>query len=435
MSTTVNESLLVKRLLNDRSVPSLSEILPHESDTNREDIQALYKEVKAIRETLQDFAGGNFDKEICVRGAVGGYLKTLQANLKHLTWQVEQVAKGDLTQRVDFMGDFSSAFNSMVVQLEQSLTSLKDRESRLLHLTEELRESEERWNLAVQCSRDGIWDYNLATQEFWYSDRLKEILLLGHDEITTPLRFNSRIHPEDVEAAEFLRLLYEREIPLQNFSIDCRIKRYDESYLWVQLKGMPVPGNEPRIIGIISDISLQKENEEALAFRAMHDNLTGLPNRYLLDDRIHQHVAQARRSGSAFILVTLDLDNFKGVNDTWGHGAGDILLKTLGERIKACLRNTDTVARLGGDEFVFIYSCPLNGEELATRQVMERLYTLFKEPVDLGEVEYQINSSMGVAFFPRHSTEIAQLYERADEALYQAKKKGKNTYAIWNGQN
>jgi diguanylate cyclase (GGDEF)-like protein len=186
-----------------------------------------------------------------------------------------------------------------------------------------------------------------------------------------------------------------------------------------------------RIVGVTSDISLQKETEYALAHRAMHDSLTGLPNRYLLDDRLQQHIASASRSGDSFIMVTLDLDNFKTVNDTWGHAAGDILLVELGKRVSACMRNTDTVARLGGDEFVFIYTCGQNKEQFATEQVMNRLYRSFQKPVNLGETEYRIHSSMGVSFFPKHATEIPDLFERADEALYIAKKKGKNTYCIW----
>lgn len=428
---------ILRQVLNNRTVPSLDE----NGSTNEESV-TFYTELVAVRDIVRGFAGGRLDQDIYLRGAVAGYLKTLQANLRHLTWQVEQVSHGDFSQRVDFMGDFATAFNSMVLQLEQSLNELKERESQLLRLTEELRENEQRWNLAVQCSRDGIWDINLETREAWYSDRLKEMAFSGlqgdqkqgdqkSDNTTLDFSSDFQVHPDDAGVADFLRQIYDGKIPPQAFTVELRLKRRDESYLWVRIKGMPVPGHEQRMIGVTSDISLQKETEVALAFRAMHDNLTGLPNRYLLNDRLEQHVAQARRSDGAFILVTLDLDNFKGVNDTWGHAAGDILLKELGNRIKMCLRNTDTVARLGGDEFVFIYACPLGNEESAAKQVLGRLYRLFEEPVDLGEIEYQIQSSMGVAFYPRHTTDLTELFEQADEALYKAKEKGKNIYAIW----
>ncbi|MDR1962532.1 MAG: diguanylate cyclase [Planctomycetaceae bacterium] len=434
---------LLRQILSGRSIPPF----PETSGENTE-IKNIYTELTTIRAILMKFATGHFEDEITIRGAIAGYLKTLQANLRHLVWQVQQVAEGDFSQRVEFMGDFSTAFNSMVVQLEQSLTELKESERRLLKLNDDLQDeirfrktaerdlkhSEERWNLAVQCSRDGIWDMNLDTKEAWYSERFLEMFQYSPEELPKDLRWDLLIHPEDSEVAEFLRKLYTKEEYPPPFSVECRIRCRDNNYLWVRIRGMPIKedtSSPNRIIGVTSDISLQKETETALAYRAMHDNLTGLPNRYLLDDRLRQHVANALRSGSAFIFVMMDLDNFKGVNDTLGHAAGDILLIELGKRVSACIRNTDTVARLGGDEFVFVYTCAKDKELFATEQVMNRLYQSFQTQVDLGEVMYTIRSSMGVSFFPKHATDIASLFERADEALYLAKEKGKNTYAIW----
>ncbi|MDR2117354.1 MAG: hypothetical protein LBP87_13335, partial [Planctomycetaceae bacterium] len=175
---------LLRQILSGRSIPSL-EGIPFESA----EIEAICRELATIRELLLRFSNGNLDDNITIRGAIAGCLKTLQANLRHLTWQVQQVAEGDFSQRVEFMGAFSQAFNSMVVQLEHSLTELRESEKRLLKLNDELQDeirfrkiaerelkhSEERWNLAVQCSRDGIWDLNLNTKEAWYSERFLEM--------------------------------------------------------------------------------------------------------------------------------------------------------------------------------------------------------------------------------------------------------------------
>ncbi|MDR1142337.1 MAG: sensor domain-containing diguanylate cyclase [Planctomycetaceae bacterium] len=436
---------LLRQILSGRSIPSLDNVQFENSET-----ESICRELVTVRELLLKFSNGNLDDNIVIRGSVAGCLKTLQAHLRHLTWQVLQVAGGDFSQRVEFMGDFSQAFNSMVVQLEHSLTELKENESRLLKLNDnlqdeirfrktaenELKRSEERWNFAVQCSRDGIWDINLDTKEAWYSERYLEMFQYLPEDLPKDLRWDLFVHSEDSEAAEFLRKLYQNqheECP-PPFSVECRLRCHNNDYLWVRIRGMPIKedaGYSKRIIGVTSDISLQKETETALAHRAMHDNLTGLPNRYLLDDRLRQHVANASRNGSAFIFVMMDLDNFKGVNDTLGHAAGDILLIELGKRVSACIRNTDTVARLGGDEFVFIYTCAKDKELFATEQVMQRLYQSFQTQVDLGEVMYTIRSSMGVSFFSKHATDIASLFERADEALYLAKERGKNTFAIW----
>ncbi|MDR0705401.1 MAG: diguanylate cyclase [Planctomycetaceae bacterium] len=434
---------ILRQILSGRSIPVLSEQL-----FENQEIETICQELITIRELLLKFSSGDLDDNITIRGAIAGCLKTLQANLRHLTWQVQQVAEGDFAQRVEFMGEFSLAFNSMVVQLEHSLNELKDSEKRLLKLNndlqdeihfrktaeEELKSSEERWNLAVQCSRDGIWDIDLETKEAWYSERFLEMFQYPPEELPKDLRWDLLVHPDDQQEAEFLRKLYTREEHPPPFSVECRVRCRDGNYLWVRIRGMPIKtdnGFPNRFIGVTSDISIQKETETALAHRAMHDNLTGLPNRYLLDDRLHQHIANALRNNTAFIFVMMDLDNFKGVNDTLGHAAGDILLIELGKRISACIRNTDTVARLGGDEFVFVYTCAQDKEITTTEQVMNRLYNSFQTQVNLGGVMYTIRSSMGVSFFPRHATDIASLFERADEALYLAKERGKNTFAVW----
>ncbi|MDR2757595.1 MAG: diguanylate cyclase [Planctomycetaceae bacterium] len=434
---------ILRQILSGRSISSFEEI--HFENT---EIESICKELITIRELLVKFSNGDLDDNITIRGAIAGCLKTLQANLRHLTWQVQQVAEGDFSQRVEFMGVFSQAFNSMVVQLERSLTDLRESEKRLLKLNNELQDeirfrkaaekevkrSEERWNLAVQCSRDGIWDINLSSKEAWYSERFLEMFQYSSEDLPEDLRWDLLVHPDDNEAADILYRIYALGECHQPFSVECRIRCHDDSYLWVRIRGMPIKedaDSPSRIIGVTSDISFQKETETALAHRAMHDNLTGLPNRYLLDDRLRQHVANALRNDSAFIFVMMDLDNFKGVNDTYGHSAGDILLIELGKQVSNCIRNTDTVARLGGDEFVFIYTCAKGKELFATEQVMHRLYQSFQTQVNLGEVMYTIHSSMGVSFFPQHATDVTSLFERADEALYLAKERGKNTFAIW----
>ncbi|MGL6225106.1 MAG: diguanylate cyclase domain-containing protein [Thermoguttaceae bacterium] len=175
-----------------------------------------------------------------------------------------------------------------------------------------------------------------------------------------------------------------------------------------------------------------EESTNTLSFRATHDKLTGLPNRYLLEDRLEMHLAQARRNHTSFILVALDLDGFKPVNDTYGHAAGDVLLIEFGKKIRSCLRDTDTISRLGGDEFVFIYDCQRGNEPIAAKTVMERLYKAFREPVALSDsIKHTIHSSAGLSVYPLDTNNIKQLFENADAALYESKKRGKNRYTIW----
>ena len=403
---------LIRQVLVSRSIPAAPEVFENG------DASALYYDLVFVRNSLMQFARGNFDSDVTGRNLIAGSLKTLQANLRHLIWQVGEVAKGDFSQRVDFMGEFSTSFNSMVEQLECSLNALKA--------------SEERWNLAVQCSRDGILDINLDEQTAWYSDSFMQMMHYTPEDLPQDLHWETMIHPDDSADAAVLAKVLHGGGELLPFSMECRLRTGRKSYHWVQLRGMPVrSGTARRLIAVVSDISAQKATEETLMYQAMYDNLTGLPNRYLLNDRLKQVVANAERGVHPFIYITLDLDFFKGVNDTYGHAVGDLVLIELAKRLSMGLRSMDTAARLGGDEFVAIYPCESGMEQTTAETVMNRFYENLKPPVMLGDVPYQLRSSVGIAFFPQHATDVATLFEHADAALYRAKKNGKNQYAIY----
>ena len=417
---------LIRQVLVARSIPVAPE------NFENEDTAVLFNDLVTIRSVLTQFARGNFDDDVVGRSTLAAALKSLQANLRHLIWQVKEVAGGDFSQRIEFMGEFSEAFNSMAQQLDKSVTELKEREASLLAMTADLKASEERWNLAVQCSRDGIWDINIDERTAWYSDNFMQMMRYTAESLPEELHWETHIHPDDsIQAGMLLHVL--RGIgELLPFSEELRLLTGQGDYLWVQIRGMPVhEGDVRRLIAVVSDISAQKATEETLVFQAMYDNLTGLPNRHLLNDRMKQAVAKSERDGNSFIFITLDLDFFKGVNDTYGHTAGDQVLVELAKRLSIGLRSTDTVARLGGDEFVGIYPCEKEMEQVTAESIMNRFYDNLKPPVMLGTVEYQLRSSVGIAFFPKHAQDLPTLFEHADTALYTAKKNGKNQYAIY----
>ena len=417
---------LLRQVLTARSVPGVPESF------DGDDMAVLFNDLVNIRNSLTLFSRGNFDSDVIGRNVFAAALKALQANMRHLIWQVEEVAKGDFSQRVEFMGEFSLAFNSMTQQLDQTLTELKERETSLLALTADLKASEERWNLAVQCSRDGIWDINIDEQTAWYSDNFMQMMHYTPENLPKDLCWESNIHPDDRAGTGTMLMELKGNGKLLPFSEECRLRTGKGNYLWVRVRGMPVrSGSVRRLVAVVSDISIHKEAEESLIFRAMYDNLTGLPNRYLLDDRLKQAVANAERNGKPFVFVTLDLDFFKGVNDTYGHAAGDLILEEMAKRLSMGLRSMDTVARLGGDEFVAIYPCEPGLEQTTAENVMKRFYENLKPSVMLGDVEYQLRSSAGVAFFPQHAKDLPTLFENADNALYKAKKNGKNQYAVY----
>ncbi|MEM7026397.1 MAG: diguanylate cyclase, partial [Pseudomonadota bacterium] len=184
------------------------------------------------------------------------------------------------------------------------------------------------------------------------------------------------------------------------------------------LSTMRVQG-QPVGIAALRDIRERKAQEAELHRMAMHDSLTGLANRALLHDRLQQAISFAVRSGSRVALLLLDLDRFKEVNDTLGHQVGDILLQQIGPRLESALRESDTLARLGGDEFALVL--PEVTEESACA-VAERIVDLFRQSFRIEELELELGVSIGVAYYPIHGEVSAELLQRADVAMYSAKR-------------
>jgi diguanylate cyclase (GGDEF)-like protein/PAS domain S-box-containing protein len=189
-------------------------------------------------------------------------------------------------------------------------------------------------------------------------------------------------------------------------------------------------GNITQFLEIFSDITLLKENERKLQHIAHFDLLTGLPNRVLLGDRMHQAMAQAHRRGQMLAVAYLDLDGFKGVNDSHGHEAGDQLLAALATRMKMALREGDTLARLGGDEFVAVLLDLPDVESCLPE--LNRLLEAAAMNVPCGDLELRVSASLGVTFYPQaDDVDADQLLRQADQAMYQAKLSGRNRYHIF----
>ncbi len=174
--------------------------------------------------------------------------------------------------------------------------------------------------------------------------------------------------------------------------------------------------------------SLKVANEE-LRNIALHDNLTGLPNRVLLDDRMAQAASRAERTRRAFALMFIDLDRFKSVNDSYGHGVGDDLLKSVAQRLTACIRKADTVARTGGDEFVIVLGEIGDAKEAA--MIGAKLLDELSRPFFLGQHELDISCSIGISVYPNDGKDVSTLMVNADLAMYHAKRNGRNNYRFF----
>lgn len=188
-------------------------------------------------------------------------------------------------------------------------------------------------------------------------------------------------------------------------------------------------GTPLHLIIQIADITEMKQSQERMERLAFYDTLTDLANRRLFSDRLEQAVRQAIRHGRPAALLYLDLDNFKRVNDTLGHEAGDVLLKTVAERLRTCVRDEDTVARPGGDEFTILLQEVKDAR--AAGKVARKILRQLQEPIVLGSHEVRVTTSIGITLTPDDGTDPATLTKNADLAMYRAKERGRDNYQFF----
>jgi diguanylate cyclase (GGDEF)-like protein/PAS domain S-box-containing protein len=296
-----------------------------------------------------------------------------------------------------------------------------------------LRESQERYALAVEGANDGIWDWNLATNQVYYSPRWKLILGFGEDEIgEKPDEWLDRVHSKDVERVK-QNLYAHIQGQAENFRNEHRLQRKDGSYLWVLSRGIAVRGSDGkinRIAGSLTDISLRKSAEARLIHDAFSDRLTGLPNRAFIMDRLQSAITRTQNQEDyLFAVLFLDLDQFKNVNDSLGHPIGDQLLVKIARLLESDLRSNDTVARLGGDEFIILLDDIQDARSAAA--FSERLLGKFTTPIRLDIHEVFITTSIGVVLGTVDYRLPEEVLRDADIAMYAAKAKGKANYAMF----
>ena len=298
--------------------------------------------------------------------------------------------------------------------------------------------SEEKLRHVLNATGEGIWDWNILTGEVKHNIRWLE--MLGEDPAKTYFSvedFKSRIHPKD------LHLVTDGLNATLTLNKDYRLKyrmiREDDIVIWVEDKGAIVERSEKgeplRMVGAISDITSEKASQEKIQELIFFDSLTKLPNRQYIQDRIVRTINESIRNKTHSGLMYLDLDNFKNINDTYGHNVGDVLLKAFGARIQNAIRPKDVVARIGGDEYLILFEeigATVEEAKAVLEDAIERVLGTFSEHFDLGGGIYvHTKASIGVVIFGHELNQIDDILKFADLAMYAAKEDLHNSHRFF----
>ncbi|HEY6553502.1 MAG TPA: EAL domain-containing protein, partial [Vicinamibacteria bacterium] len=338
------------------------------------------------------------------------------------------------------LSDGEQAFGAMVVKTYPNAARLGPRELELLEVAsrhvgqvvarclsvEALEESEARFRTLAENAPCAIFILQ-AGQVRFANEAAREITgySAGDFEHSSLLDI---VHPDEREKVR--RLIIEMHASTGPSRYEVKLVRKDGQTRCVDFSaaGLSYRGR-PAIMGVGLDITARKVADARIETLAYHDALTGLPNRPLLLDRMVVSMAQAHRRAKRLGVLFLDLDDFKDVNDSLGHQAGDELLRAVAERLKGAMRSDDTVSRIGGDEFVVLLTNIVDANQAVA--VGQKILTLLKAPVALGDREIFVNGSMGISMYPEDGTDCDSLLKNADAALYRAKKEGRDNCQLY----
>ena len=320
---------------------------------------------------------------------------------------------------------------SLYEEVYTSEEALNQQYLELTAIQELLQKSQRRYELAVDGVNDGLWDWDIITNEVYFSERCQAILESTLEDIKNFQDFVRQfVAPNDQE--KFTTVLEEHLAGKTAYYI-CEIRmRTAKGPKWILIRGKAFIDDASRPIrmaGSLTDITLRKQDEERINYLAYCDSLTGLANHAVINDRLNDMLQKCSVGLLGGVMLFLDLDNFKVINDTFGHSYGNEILIQIAQRLTTHHNGLQLIGRMGGDEFVILL------EKISDRQDImhyaDGIKNLFVNPFAVGGHLFHVTASVGIVLFPEQGKTAEEIFKNADLAVYQAKNKGKNQYVFF----
>ena len=400
--------------------------LAHDGKEGLSSFDSWSPHVLAVDQDMPLCSGLEVIRTLRDRGPLPPTIMVTATGNENIAVQAMKMGAGDyLVKDVD--GGFLELLPTVITSVLDNYRVAGEREQAL----KELRESEARYQSLFENVPVGLYRSSPTGEILEANPALVAMLKYPDRETLLVVQFSDLFADPSVERIRSSQLEDSGKLDV----FEWRIQRYDGTFLWIIENVQTVrtaDGDRTYHEGSFQDITQRRSEEDKLTYLATHDALTGLPNRVLFDDRLRQALTFANRKQHALAVFLIDLDNFKEINDTWGHDVGDVVLRTLATRVKSCLRQSDTAARLGGDEFIVLL--PKVSDPEKTTLVAQRIISAIKQPVLVDDLSFSLTASMGIACNVGGDIDAADLIRKADHAMYKMKRNGKDDFQHFVGE-
>jgi len=336
--------------------------------------------------------------------------------------QVDEVSLRELVETLRFRAESLESLDKLVSSLKQEAEHhhrLADSLKHGLALVQQIVEEREAFfslSLDMLCIATTSGHFHKVNRAFERTLGYTQEELLSRS-------FLEMVHPEDLEKTQ--QEVEKLRMGIDTISFDNRYQHKNGEYRWLNwTTPAPIPGSN-FLYAVARDVTEQRQRDERTLYLASHDDLTGLANRWRFNEELKASFARLKRhSNRQFAVLVLDLDQFKPINDAYGHLAGDIVLRKIGERLNAIKRETDVLCRLGGDEFALLAP---DADASEAGMIAERMRKEIIRPINIGNADVIVDVSIGMAMADENISDADSLLKFADEAMYAAKHKKANT--------